>query len=143
MSASEPAPVRAGCGGIVPPVEHRFRPGNSANPGGRPKFRETSNAMRKFAAMTPEELQAYSPKTGAEVLALNAYLRAQDDPRFLTHYLDRTEGKVPDELKVDSEGAGLRIVLAEATPPNTDATKDAPGVMASTEERNGGGPTSE
>ena len=25
----------AGCGGIVPPVEHRFKPGHSGNPGGR------------------------------------------------------------------------------------------------------------
>lgn len=134
MASQQPTP--SPINGLPPPVEHQFQPGRSGNPGGMSKKRLISNAMNRLLELAPDELATYRPKTVAESLALDIVRNASADPRFTTHALDRTEGKVPDELKVDSDGAGLRIVLAEATPPNTDAS--APGVMASTEEGTSG-----
>lgn len=133
MASQQPTP--SPINGLPPPVEHQFAPGKSGNPGGLSKKRRISHAMERLLDLDPRELLTYQPKTIAESIALDILRNAATDARFTTHALDRTEGKVPDELKVDSDGAGLRIVLAEATPPNTGANEGAPGVMA--EERNG------
>lgn len=116
-SASTQAPG-AGCGGIVPPVEHRFQKGQSGNPGGKNHAKPISAAMNRIAKMTEAEIEALvlrKDKTGAEVLALAAYRKAVEDARFLTHVLDRTEGKVPDQVKVEGGPQVLRIELTEAT----------------------------
>ena len=45
-NGAEKANPRAGNGGVVPPVEHRFKPGWEGGPG-RPKERPFRDAMRK------------------------------------------------------------------------------------------------
>lgn len=108
-------------------MEHQFKPGVAANPGGRPKFREVSAAMRRLAAMSPEEIHAWKPKTGADVLALAAYQQAQEDSRYMTHFLDRTEGKVPDQVQLESGPQVLRIAIEPATSPDTTASETEKG----------------
>lgn len=121
MKASETANVRPGRGGIVPPIETRFQPGNSANPGGRPAFKAFSQAMRRLAELTPEQIAVYKPKTAAEQVALATVQRAIEDPRFMTHLLDRTEGKVVEQVELSGGPQALQITLAEAVRPGSGA----------------------
>jgi Family of unknown function (DUF5681) len=37
-----------GNGGVAPPVEHRWKPGQSGNPGGRPKGRTLTGVLREL-----------------------------------------------------------------------------------------------
>jgi uncharacterized protein DUF5681 len=56
---------RAGKGGIIPPVEHQFKPGISGNPGGRPRV--LSDAYRKMLATVNE--RDPEGRTNAELAA--------------------------------------------------------------------------
>lgn len=51
----DPEHPEAGKGGVVPPVEHRFGPGNLANPGGRPKGYDPRAVMRRRMAENQNE----------------------------------------------------------------------------------------
>lgn len=118
--ASTHAPGASPVSGVVPPVEYRWKPGQSGNPGGRNNAKPISAAMNRIASMTESEIAdliAKPEKTGAEVLALAAYQRATVDSRYLTHVLDRTEGKVADTVHVEGPAQGLQIVIQEATRP--------------------------
>jgi len=80
----------------------RFKPGESANPGGRPKWAKISEAMRRFgdAGSVPN-----NPKTVAEQLAAAAIRRARTkSDRALELVMDRTEGKVPQAHEVSGPG---------------------------------------
>ena len=83
MTNDVDAPSRPGKGGVVPPLEHRWQPGQSGNPAGRTtagaSVREWINA---FAAYTHEEMQAVmtDPKaTNAKTAAARAWLHATTD----------------------------------------------------------------
>ena len=108
----------------MPPVEHRFQPGESGNPGGLSKKRRISNAMERLLDLSMAELASYEPKTVAEGLALAIIRNGSIDPRFTTHALERTEGKVADTIRHEGGPQPLQIILAEAVRP-ADPAPDA------------------
>ncbi len=55
----------AGRGGTVPPPEHRFKPGQSGNPGGRPKTKLLTQAYRELL----EQVDPKEQKTLAQQIA--------------------------------------------------------------------------
>ena len=56
MNTGEEGPGGAGKGGIVPPIETRWKPGQSGNPNGRPKGAATS-----FERVLEQELERHVP----------------------------------------------------------------------------------
>lgn len=86
----------------VPPVETRFKPGQSGNPKGRPKSITLSEAYRKMLAQVDEtdELK----RTRAEVLAEQMYSKAKSgDVSALREIADRVEGKPRQTLALSVE----------------------------------------
>jgi hypothetical protein len=77
-------------------VEYQFRPGQSGNPGGRPKYKAVSAAYRRLLEMPVEELANFKPRNGAEVLAI-ALFKAAAGKRASTYaaieITNRVEGK--------------------------------------------------
>jgi hypothetical protein len=94
-------------------VEYQFRPGQSGNPGGRPKYKAVSAAYRKLLEMPVEELANFKPRNGAEVVAF-AQFKAAAGKRASTYaaieIANRVEGKVPPAEPPD---AGLESISAE------------------------------
>lgn len=121
-------PTPQGQVGYCRPPEHsRFKAGQSGNPGGMSKKRRISHAMERLLDLTPAELREYEPKTVAEELALDILRGAKLDARFTTHALDRTEGKVPDQVQLESGPQVLRIAIEPACETgNVDAQGQEP-----------------
>jgi hypothetical protein len=123
---TEPEPKRRvrGIEGAPQLAPYKFPPGKSGNPGGRPKFRAVSKAAKRLLLRyTREEIEQRSRDgklRGDEALAASMLVSAFDDPRFASIILDRTEGKVPDEVQHSGAGDGLRIILEEARPPSAE-----------------------
>ena len=92
----------AGRGGTVPPPEHRFRPGQSGNPGGRPKTKLITQAYRELL----EQLDPEEKKTLAQILARNAVKHARKgNLAALKEITDRTEGKAVQPLSHSGLGS--------------------------------------
>jgi hypothetical protein len=112
--------AKAGRGGNIPPIAHRFGPGNNANPGGRPKLKrgqlqaladlhdaegdtpeaavETFKATRKAAGgLTMADHKAIALTKAAADVAHRAQVSA------FAEATDRLEGKVPQAMNVKSE----------------------------------------
>lgn len=83
-----------------------FKPGQSGNPNGRPKGSGVTDQLKK---LLHEEIELKGKKTTmAEAIAKVCVSKAlKGDHRFVKEILDRTEGKVKDQLSVDGE---MRIV---------------------------------
>ena len=92
--------------GKVPPVEHRWKPGQSGNPGGRPKGESLTAGLRR-------RLEAeHRGRTLAEAV-IEALVRGavQGKPQHIKEVLDRVEGKVTDKLDVNAAGPmTIRVV---------------------------------
>src|SRR5688500_7908837 len=92
----------------VPPLETRFRPGQSGNPAGRPRRRTLSECLADLLAST--ETQGVTHPAGMTVCELLAEEMVKQALRgkfpFFKEVLDRTEGKVPE-----------RVALPDAAPP--------------------------
>ena len=95
-------------------VPHRFRPGQSGNPNGRPRGTGLSDRLRKILDETVDG------QTVAERLVqagVDAAVRG--DFRFWRYIFDRVEGKVPDCLifpeqeSVDQGAKACRILGAQ------------------------------
>jgi hypothetical protein len=77
--------------GACPPslAPHRFQPGQSGNPGGRPKGRSITSLLRDVL-----ERESEPGKTTAEVIAeVLATMARLGDIKAICEVLDRTEGK--------------------------------------------------
>lgn len=92
--ASKPKPKtpenrRAGKGGVIPPVEYQFKPGQSGNPGGRPKL--LSGAYRAMLAeVNPRDSEG---RTNAEIIAVAARVEAlKGDVSAMREIRSATEG---------------------------------------------------
>lgn len=81
----------------MPPEEYRFKPGQSGNPGGRPKEKPVTDELRRL--MDREVPNDREGRTYAEVLAqaiLHAALKGKVDAA--RELLDRIEGRVPHSV---------------------------------------------
>jgi Family of unknown function (DUF5681) len=76
---------------------NRFQPGQSGNPGGRPRgVPRLSNCYERLLKMSVEELQQFRPQNTAEAMALrqvSAAIYAWDALPHVKEITDRTEGK--------------------------------------------------
>jgi hypothetical protein len=91
-----------------PPVEYRFKPGQSGNPGGRPKGTSISAIMSELR----DEVDPKEKKNRAEILARAFFKMAEKNPSFANIVLDRTEGTVVQKIAV-SELENLADEIAE------------------------------
>jgi hypothetical protein len=92
-------------------VQHQFKPGQSGNPGGKPKGILTNDKIQgvigRFADMTRDELQAVIQNQKSSMLEITvASILAQaakgGDYTRLEFLLSRTIGKVKDQLEVST-----------------------------------------
>ena len=103
---------------VLPPEEHRFRPGQSGNPSGLPKnFRRVTDALRQLTETTgksPEAIiEAFKAARGKKLCGADfkaiAMFKAESDVERRTHVTafeavtDRLEGKVPQSIAMKSE----------------------------------------
>jgi hypothetical protein len=110
MNASEQAKA-TGFRGPNPSVGKatQFRPGQSGNPGGRPKMKPITDAYRAIlASENPEE---FEPKTGAERIAFEVYQQAQEGRlRHAKEITDRVEGRVTQPI-AGADGGEIRVIV--------------------------------
>jgi hypothetical protein len=83
----------------------QFKPGNTANPHGRPKGPTLTGRIR--ALLEKDELKGQILSGGrkvADVLAETIVERAIDgDFRFVQLVIDRLDGKLPDKIAIGSD----------------------------------------
>lgn len=125
--------------GAVLPVETRWKPGVSANPGGRPKVNRTVSAalaeLQDTEGETPEEIvAAFKARRGARLCGADhkaiAIFRTELDAGGRTQIsavdtvLDRLEGKVeqPHAVRAQETEALIRQ-LAESTGVDPEAIR--------------------
>ena len=80
--------------GAVPPVEHRFQPGQSGNPRGRPPERPIAAAIRDL-------LDRDDGEALTAIAAVTVSKARSGDFRFIRELLDRIDGKVTDRLELN------------------------------------------
>lgn len=77
-----------------------FKPGQSGNPGGRPKGKSLTALLR-------ERLDEVDPATGKTIaeMVVEGWVNAARDGNVpaIKEALDRTEGKVPDKLETKND----------------------------------------
>lgn len=120
----DPEHPEAGRGGIVPPVETRFQPGNRANPGGRPKGANVVSPllrdMAKGCVIDKEtgEVLKYGDKAeeAARRFIEAALAGDKQTVEALAKLIERTDGPVRQEIDVSAEVTTKRVVL-EREPP--------------------------
>jgi hypothetical protein len=102
----------------------RFRPGNCANPGGRPKGPSLTARIRDL--LDREELKGKALAAGkkvADVLAETIVEKATEgDFRFVELVINRVDGKVPDRVSIGSDGTTEAIrdyLFGKADAPET------------------------
>jgi uncharacterized protein DUF5681 len=82
-----------GNGGVVPPVEHRWPPGVSGNPGGRPKWKPVTDAYRR----------ALEDPVSVDKLAAALVGRwLKGDVFAAKEITDRVEGTVNQKLTIEA-----------------------------------------
>jgi Family of unknown function (DUF5681) len=98
-----------------PPREHQFKPGQSGNPGGRPKGSGVTGALRALLE------QAHNGKAIQDLLAERWLKEAlSGKPVHLQMLLERTEGKITEKHQVKTEP--VRIMLTDAKGNEREAT---------------------
>lgn len=112
----------AGRGGNVPPPEYRFAPGQSGNPGGRPKTKPLTDAYR--AILNQKDPNDKEGRTYAEIIAMAQVKRAiEGDSRAVGEIADRVEGKVTQPISGPDEGP-IDVKLSGMTPEERDRAMD-------------------
>jgi hypothetical protein len=91
-------------------LRHRFKPGQSGNPGGKPKTKLIRDAMTKIGSLDAEQLETYKPKTVIERVTLEIYKTMLNPTRnsaaavqAFNTAADRIDGKPkPSDEELDS-----------------------------------------
>lgn len=81
---------RGGNGGTIPPPEHRWQPGQSGNPKGRPRGRGITDRLRKLVEEDDDG------KLAAELAKAATDAARKGDFRFWNAIVERLDGKVKD-----------------------------------------------
>jgi hypothetical protein len=90
--------------------EHRYRPGQSGNPGGRPACREISKALREILSSE----KPFKPRTGAERLAIKWFLQSlAGNTAALVSLADRCEGRPAQSLHVTDGQEDMALQMIE------------------------------
>jgi hypothetical protein len=104
-------------GGIDPSVGEatRFKPGESGNPGGRPRIAKLSEACRaKLGALVPDDAEG---RTYAEAIAEKlVQLALKGDLRAAQELADRGEGR-PSQMAPPAEQHGVKVVVIDVPRP--------------------------
>ena len=99
-----------------------WQPGQSGNPGGRPKHRPFQDALRLEAAACENAQPCEAPKGS---LRWNArQLLERGDPLAIRELADRLDGKVPQALVGDDEHPPMKVERIERVitdPANPDS----------------------
>ena len=132
----EQAP-RAGCGGIVPPPEHRWQPGQSGNPSGRPKgYVDAATAYALVAALPYADAlliaEGKRPKGWHEPEVTMQYVRAARESLATrgnaAEINARMDGPLNQVIEKNGEDAETKAILAIlATLPPLPAQRREPG----------------
>jgi len=94
---------------------HRFQPGQSGNPKGRP--RNAKGVKELLAKIGREKVDGKNGKrkTRFEEVLRQVYSAAEDGEAWAVQFIaDRTEGKVPQAVQVDSKTEVRGTILLEA-----------------------------
>lgn len=109
-----PSPVS----GTTPPVETRWKPGESGNPTGRPKSAPVTRQLRKLLRQSNGE--------NARLLAEAMLAKAREDPSFARLLLDRVEGTVEQAHRhTGASGPAVVIEVVDAKAPQRDGETSA------------------
>lgn len=97
--------------GGTPPVEHQFKPGQSGNPGGRPKSKLITRAYQEILERVDEK----SGKTFAEIIAEVVVLAAKDkNLPAVKEITDRTEGRPNQPVELSGvTGVDMMIEMSD------------------------------
>jgi Family of unknown function (DUF5681) len=111
-----------------PNKEHQWKPGQSGNPGGRPKGRSLTSRIRDL--LDTNEIDGKPIEDGKQVadLVVDVIIERalRGDFKFVDLVMNRIDGKLPDTVVVDSNGTTDTIrdfLLGKNEPPET--TEDA------------------
>ena len=110
---------------MTTPAPHQFQPGQSGNPGGRPKgYVRFGDTLKRLLAKTDRRNKTQMEKVAERVVAM-ALKGDMDAIRWIA---DRTDGKVAQQVNVSSEQT-VHVVpwlpaLKEAAEQLTDETID-------------------
>ena len=90
----------------------QFKPGESGKPGGRPKTKPITDALRELLVLKLEDYEKFKPKTPAESIAQKMIDQAMaSNSAFTRETLDRTEGKVPLPITGGEEPLEVNVRL--------------------------------
>jgi hypothetical protein len=101
-------PAKQGANRRLPPIETRFKPGQSGNPAGRPTGTSLTDRLRKLIEKDDGK--------GAERI-IDAAVRAAEDGdfRFFKEIMDRIDGPiVVKQEHAGADGAPLTVVIERA-----------------------------
>ena len=85
-----------------PPREGQWKPGQSGNPGGRPKWKPISDELRRFAEQ----------EGIVKGVALAMYAKAEKGDVSAANFIaDRIEGKVAQSIGGSTELGPVRLVM--------------------------------
>jgi hypothetical protein len=103
--------------------DYQFKPGQSGNPGGRPKDRSPTAVMREV--LDRNEIDGKPIKGGRQVLDLMIEVAAKralmGDYNFFREFMNRMDGKVRDKLELQG-GLTIRVEYADDHPEAPEAT---------------------
>jgi hypothetical protein len=109
-------------------VPYIWQPGQSGNPGGRPKTKTITVAYNKLLALSPAELETFEPRTVAEMKALEM-IRANG--RNLVPAWKEVTDRVQGRATADDDFTPTEIFIINHIPlPKWDDTPDSPNLVA-------------
>lgn len=120
--------------GVVPPAEHRFKPGVSGNPTGRPIDKPYRDAYKKFSALAIEDIEALDVKklTAVQAVAIAQLRQAMRGETIAAREIaDRVDGKVTSTVKheggIDLGKSIAAAALAAASGEESEPVEDPAG----------------
>ena len=89
----------------IPPIEHRFKPGQSGNKAGRPKGRGITDRLKAVLDETDDDGRTVAER----IVQAGVDAALAGDFRFWQEILNRMDGKVQDEVSV--EGKVVQFII--------------------------------